>query len=310
MRIHHQSKCRAAVATRTSLRAAQAEPRWFTAALSSPVDTGEVAVLGTTIRYRSWGRRKDPPLVLVHGGGAHARWWDHVAPWLSVDHCVTALDLSGHGDSDKRVGYSMEAWAEEVIAVADVARGLVPPVIVGHSFGGSVAWAAARRHGTALAGVIAIDSLLGPASAERVAARQLRSKVPLRVYPDRCTALAHFRLVPDQDVVLPYVVDHIAQTSLRAVTSGWSWKFDPKIYARPATSGAVAHPGCRAVLLRADHGLLPLDSMTVRAAKRAGIAVLDIPSAGHHVMLDRPVELVSEIRRTLATWAHGAEPIG
>ena len=41
-----------------------------------------------------------PKLVLLHGGGANAHWWDHLAPTLAERFHVVALDFRGHGDSD------------------------------------------------------------------------------------------------------------------------------------------------------------------------------------------------------------------
>lgn len=51
-----------------------AVPGWFADALAAPVDTGEVDVVGTPVRYRAWGEPGADGLVLVHGGAAHSRW--------------------------------------------------------------------------------------------------------------------------------------------------------------------------------------------------------------------------------------------
>jgi pimeloyl-ACP methyl ester carboxylesterase len=70
---------------------------------------------------RAWGDAKLPTLVLVHSGGAHSGWWDHIAPFFSSTHRVIAPDLSGHGDSDFRAEYDLDTWAREVLAVAKAA---------------------------------------------------------------------------------------------------------------------------------------------------------------------------------------------
>src|ERR1700704_6445798 len=72
-------------------------PAWFTDAVRAAVDVAEVEVAGTPISYRSWGEPGSAGLLLVHGGGAHARWWDHIAPLLTSGRRVVAMDLSGHG---------------------------------------------------------------------------------------------------------------------------------------------------------------------------------------------------------------------
>ena len=54
---------------------------------------------GQSLNAVDYGGAGKPPLLLVHGGSAHARWWDFVGPGL-VDSChVLALDQRGHGDS-------------------------------------------------------------------------------------------------------------------------------------------------------------------------------------------------------------------
>src|SRR5258708_8053838 len=111
-------------------------PPWFTAAMDAPTEQRAVDVDGATIAYRAWGDRGDVGIVLVHGGAAHARWWDHVAPMLDGGRRVVALDLSGHGDSGRRDAYSLDQWAMEVLSVAAAARIGTPPTVIGHSMAG------------------------------------------------------------------------------------------------------------------------------------------------------------------------------
>ena len=96
--------------------------------------------------------------MLVHGGAAHAHWWDHIGPSFLPDYRVVALDLSGHGDSDRREGYTLRAWTEEVAAVIDDAGFTSPPVVVGHSMGGFVTIATAAWQADRIGGAVIIDS--------------------------------------------------------------------------------------------------------------------------------------------------------
>ena len=73
---------------------------------------------GAAIHYLAWGEPGRRGMVFVHGGGAHAHWWTHVAARFADDFRVLAIDLSGHGDSDHRPGYSLDQWTDEVVAVA------------------------------------------------------------------------------------------------------------------------------------------------------------------------------------------------
>jgi pimeloyl-ACP methyl ester carboxylesterase len=281
-------------------------PAWFSAALAAPVATGTVTVDGTPIAYRAWGDDSADGLVLVHGGAAHARWWDHIAPLLAHDRRVAALDLSGHGDSGRRDHYSLDGWAHETLAVARSAGITDPPIIAGHSMGGFVALRAAGLFGADLQGIVVIDSPVQDITPEEQAAREARAFGPLRVYPSREALIARFHPMPDQPA-LPYIREHIASTSIRAVEGGWSWKFDPAVFARgrggPLT--LLRRLDCRVALFFAEHGIVPpktTELMYDKLGQRA--PVIEIPAAGHHVMLDQPVALVTGIRTLLSDWDH------
>jgi pimeloyl-ACP methyl ester carboxylesterase len=94
-------------------------PEWFRAALAVPCTDGRVEVGGGAVHYLAWGEPGRRGLVFVHGGGAHAHWWTHLAATFARGYRVLALDLSGHGDSEHRETYSLEQWTDEVVAVAE-----------------------------------------------------------------------------------------------------------------------------------------------------------------------------------------------
>jgi len=288
----------------TSPAPAEAPP-WFTAAMNAPVKQARVDVDGTPIAYRAWGDRGDAGIVLVHGGAAHARWWDHVAPLLDGGRRVVALDLSGHGDSGRRDAYSLDQWSMEVLAVAAAAGIVTPPTVIGHSMGGFVALRAASLYGSSLAGVVVIDSPVRDIPPEERAAREQLAFGPLRVYPSREAAIARFRPIPDQPA-LPYIFAHVASTSIRPVEGGWSWKFDPRIFARHELSQSrLTRLDCRVALYRAEYGILSARLSEIMYDRLGRLApVIEIPAAGHHVMLDQPIALVTGIRTLLSDWDH------
>ncbi|WP_242525738.1 alpha/beta fold hydrolase [Phycicoccus sp. DTK01] len=89
-----------------------------------------------------------PRVVLLPGTGMTARDWDHVAADLAADRTTHAVDLRGHGGSDRPGVYSTALMADDVAGLLDV---LGEPVVdlVGHSLGGLVACrVAAQRPGT------------------------------------------------------------------------------------------------------------------------------------------------------------------
>jgi pimeloyl-ACP methyl ester carboxylesterase len=279
-------------------------PAWFTAALATPAEQAWATIDGVAIAYRAWGGPAERGIVLVHGGGAHSRWWDHMAPLLTGGWRVVALDLSGHGDSGRRDSYDLDQWAREVLAVAHAA-GITQPVVVGHSMGGYIALRVAALFGAQISGAVIIDSAVRDITPEERAAREHRAFGPLRTYPSREAALARFRPIPDQPT-LPYIAAHVAETSIREVDGGWSWKFDPRIFAGPSlTPERLTRLECRLALFHAEHGIVSPQTGEIMYDRLGRAApVIEIPAAGHHVMLDQPIALVTGIRTLLSDWDH------
>ncbi|MEF8883025.1 MAG: alpha/beta fold hydrolase [Halapricum sp.] len=92
-----------------------------------------------SIRYFVAG--EGPPAVLVHGIGLDAATvsWKHTIPALAGDRTVYALDLPGHGDSDKpRRRYTTD-YFRDVLAAFHNDLGLEGAPLVGASMGGAVA---------------------------------------------------------------------------------------------------------------------------------------------------------------------------
>ena len=282
-------------------------PEWFREAIADEPELGGLIVDGVAIATRSWGEPGGEGLVLVHGGAAHARWWDHIAPLLAAHDRVVALDLSGHGDSGTRDGYGLDAWAAEVLAVAAASGFGSPPVLVGHSMGGLVSLRAAAIAGKNLTGLIVVDTRVSEAPPGGLAALEQIPVGPKRVYPTRAAAISHFRPVPAQPT-LPYVESYVAVHSVAENEAGWSWKFDPMVLRRQlSTADVLTRLDCRVAFFRAELGIVDA-TMERLIDERLGCAapVIEIPKAGHHVMLDQPLALVTGIRTVLGEWRSAA----
>ena len=286
-------------------------PSWFRAALAVPFTDEYVDVAGTRIHYLAWGEPGRSGLVFVHGGGAHAHWWTHVAARFAGEFRVLAVDLSGHGDSGHRETYHLDRWTEEVMAVADAGGIDGPPVIVGHSMGGMVTIATAAVHGDRVAGVVICDSPVTTPDPEVQSFRLKEAFGRVRTYETLELALERFRTVPAQDGDLDYVMHHVARRSLRPAGSGWQWKFDRRIFEQFSESvRGVAVPylsqvRCRLALLRSERGLVTADIAAFMYDSLGRVApVVELPEAGHHAMLDQPLVLLTALRTLLADWAH------
>ncbi|MEF8828774.1 MAG: alpha/beta hydrolase [Haloarcula sp.] len=91
------------------------------------------------IHYRTGG--EGPPMVFLHGIGLDAATvsWRHALPALAAERTVYALDLPGHGDSDKPDrAYTTDYYLETVAEFID-ALGITEPALAGLSMGGAIA---------------------------------------------------------------------------------------------------------------------------------------------------------------------------
>jgi pimeloyl-ACP methyl ester carboxylesterase len=282
-------------------------PRWFTRAIEAPYEDRFIEVEGCPIHYLRWGESGRPGLLLVHGGAANAHWWSFIAPLLTPEYRVVAIELSGHGESGRREEYPRDLWGEEIMAVSEDAD-LGRPILVGHSMGGFVSIATAARHGDRLAGVVILDSpVRRPDPEEEEGARGKAFRHP-GTYPDPETALEHYRLVPEQPCEHRYIIDHVARRSLRRVEGGWTWQFDPIIFRRfmpRASHEVLPKVRCRVALFRAQYGLVTPDiGEYMYELLDRNAPVVEIPEAYHHLMLDQPLALVTALRAILADWEH------
>ncbi len=106
--------------------------------------TREIEAAGSTLRVGMAGQGQDGvPVLLIHGFGGDMQNWTLLMEPLSADRPVYALELPGHGQSQKAVpDASMAGLAKATIAALD-ALDVKAAHLVGHSMGGAVALAAA-----------------------------------------------------------------------------------------------------------------------------------------------------------------------
>ena len=91
------------------------------------------------------GRGAGEAVLLIHGYCGGAAQWSAIQPALARDHHVLAVDLPGHGKSDKYPGdYSPQGLARKLWRLLD-RKGVERAHIVGHSWGTSISLAMALQ---------------------------------------------------------------------------------------------------------------------------------------------------------------------
>ena len=103
---------------------------------------------GVTLSVELGGARGGEPIILLHGFPESHRTWRSITPKLAEDYFVVAPDQRGFGGSSKPKGeqaYKASHIVEDLLALAD-ALDIGKFTLVGHDWGGAVAWLAAIRH--------------------------------------------------------------------------------------------------------------------------------------------------------------------
>jgi pimeloyl-ACP methyl ester carboxylesterase len=155
------------------------------------------SLLQTRLHYQQWGA-SGPRLLLVHAIGFDHRSWEGIIPALAERYRVTAVDLPGHGESDKPFGvdYGLRAMAARVARFIEE-LGWEDAILVGNSIGG----------GTSLA-----TAVLAP---ERVRALALLNSVAFRTGLPYLGRLAFVPVLPLLGCYAPSLVVRLGLESVR-----------------------------------------------------------------------------------------------
>ena len=115
---------------------------------------------GLTFDYYDSGGTGDP-VVLLHGYPGNHRSWDEVTPQLvAAGYRVLALDQRGYSPGARprgRRAYTLRRTVGDLLALAEAA-GAPRFHVVGHDWGGAVAWAAAAWYPERLASMTSMTT--------------------------------------------------------------------------------------------------------------------------------------------------------
>lgn len=255
---------------------------------------------GVDLHCLEWGAEIGPsadapaPVILLHGGGANAHWWDQLAATISLERRVYALDFRGHGDSEYPTRREVGAFNFDLESlVVRLAREDV--ILVGHSLGAAVALDHASRF-PATRGLLLVDLARG---SERGSRRRARLALALRrTYRTREEAIERFRFLPETSHPSEVLRVHIAQSSVRREDDGrFGYKFDPAWFSLPSKPRPdLASVGCPTLLVRgSDSALLSKQAAAEFVAALPRGRFVEIADAGHHVLIDQPESLLAAI---------------
>jgi pimeloyl-ACP methyl ester carboxylesterase len=269
---------------------------------------------GVSLRVAESGDAAAPAVLLVHGWGASMYMWrDWFAPLAEAGRRVVAVDLPGHGVSDKPTDLGRYTLASLVGVVRELIalRALGAPDIVAQSMGGTIALAVAARRAAPVGRLV----LVNPACFGLVSALRLARRVsPLAVEPvvDRLVprwvvARGHRLVYGDPSLLTDEDIDQYwapsqfpgyARAMLRLVHE-FSWE-RPSVRVMVGRLRSLEPPTAPPLLVLGTRDRLVLGARAYAAALRAAGAPLEIfesVGGGHAVNEERPAEVLGVVRQ-------------
>ncbi|MBV9950662.1 MAG: alpha/beta fold hydrolase [Acidimicrobiia bacterium] len=234
-----------------------------------------------------------PPLILVHGITEDRRAWDTVVPHLSPDFRCVRLDLRNHGespDADDGTAMAMAGDVGEVVAAAGIDE---PPLVIGHSLGGTVVTLYAAQ--APVRGVVNVDQSLQLAefaAAVQPLAPLLRGAGFTEALPAAFGSLDDIGLPPD---VVRYLEDQHARARQDVVLAVW----DLVLESTPEELDALVDSFAREVRAPylAIHGADPGPGYAGWLAERIPGAQVEAWSiGGHYPHLADPARFARRVR--------------
>jgi len=263
-----------------------------------------VEVGGLRLSFLEWGVAGRPVLCFLHGGSAHAHWFDRVTPAFADRFHVIALDQRGHGESQwaQPPAYATENFAADLLGVID-ALGWRRVALIGHSMGGHNAMSFSAWHPDRVSALVIIDSR-PVIPTDRLDRLRRRGERTLRPYPTLEAAAQSFRLLPRETAADPAFLAHLGAAGVVERDGAWVYRFDPASNSarRPVDAWSLLDRITAPTLIARGElsSVLPRDMADkLRAAIRSA-TLAEIPASYHHLVLDNPAGFVHTLDAFLA----------
>ena len=253
--------------------------------LSLKLDEGQIS-------YLAGGQ--GPPLLLLHSLGVSSEAWNKVLEPLAQSYTVYALDMLGHGDSDKPPrNYLIEDYARNVVDFADK-LGLEKIPLCGNSVGAVIALEVAASYPERVEALILVDCPAWDAweRTERIFLSALSYDIEGNPLP---TTMEQLQMAYTQ--VTPELVEWAKQE--RAKAGIWAKKTMIAIglYDVLARLSLVKCPAL--VLFGSQDMLREQEKVLLEGIEGAKHAVVE--NAGHLPQMDNPQAFLQEVNQFLGS---------
>ncbi len=257
--------------------------------------------LHITERGRREGRKV--PLVLLHGYPFEGSAWEHQLSGLGDDIWVVAPDMPGFGKSAALTPPTTAHVDQYAKALADWAEdeGIAQLMLAGHSMGGYVAFAFARKYPELLCGLILVATRPG---ADSEAGKEGRYKTAAAVEEKGAVAAADAMLpklfAPAAYEQKQQLVESVRSMILRQSEEG----IVGALYAmasRPDSTPDLARIEVPTLIITgAQDAIIPAAEAPGMVEQIKGSYAVDIPNTGHLPMLEDPAKFNEAVREFMA----------
>lgn len=283
---------------------------------------------GLQLRGCEWGPEHGAPVVCLHGILDQSLIWDLVAqPLAAAGLRVIAPDLRGHGLSESippSASYQLLDFIADGVALLDHALGQ-PAILVGHSFGSVLAGVIASVRPELVRELVLIEPVL-PSSSDGADSRAaIQTLLDYRRSTPRHSTMATLKDAATKlQKVMPNLADpfalRLAERGTQAHQGGWIWRWDPVLQSRTSLNLQGGPISRSSYLQLLDELEIPVSALYGRESRFNRKEDLDAQrqslsqarritvDGGHHLTIDAPLAIASEVLRLCGLQVPGLRP--
>jgi len=258
---------------------------------------------GLSIAYKAWGNSENTPIIALHGWLDNANSFDLIAPTLTNNYFLIAIDLPGHGYSSHLPAGCNYHFIDGIYHVINIveALGIDQFILLGHSMGACLASLIASIVPEKVTKLVLLEGL-GPLSHETTTChKQLKSYLhyqhvlsnkPNRPYPSFNAAVK----ARAKNGYLPIeLAEIIVNRAIKEVKGQFFWRHDKRLLTpsplrlcEEQVNNCLNEIASPSLLIEGTTGFEYDKHKMTERKKRVENLEVSILEGGHHIHLEQP----------------------